>query len=224
MLLIYEATLACARYEALRQTEVGYIEVLRMIADDDSNPWDLRLAAEECIEYYQAACSMTRTQFADKALADATEDSIYDFISEKFWDVIISSNPVFEAANFTAKGVRALLAPLGMDETCENYYKLKTAVGIEMAIKRLLWNALPDYFRYDCSANAEQYMCAVVLYQRAVFFGNECTLPLMSIEHSRENITASELAVVSRCRSEKYDTYAQYESDVFQSYSDYYVD
>ena len=218
----YEATLACARYEALRQTEAGYIEVLQMIVDDTDNPWDLRLAAEECIEYYQSACSLTRSQFENKAMADATEDSIYDFISEKFWDVIISSNPLLEAANFTAKGVRALLSPLGMDETCENYYKLKTAVGIEYAIKRLLAKTLPDYFRYGCISNAEQYMCAVVLYQRAVFFGNECTFPLIQIEYNRGNVSVAELALINRLRIQKYYTYAEYENDVSNSYVEYY--
>ena len=227
----YQALESVSQYVALRQVKSGYVDVLLAIYNDTSNPKDLRDAALELANWYQEACDLTLAEFQMKTFVNATNEDVYSWTLDKIVDVAIDSDAsgILKAVNFTGKAIRAIAEPLELDEFCQAYYQLKTSVGVESALRKLIQVTLPDYMRYENQGASENYMCTIELYEKSVLYGFDYSINLLTAyvnssdpdEEGMEKYANLAITLTSY-KEEKQVRYNRFDNAVFQRYEAYY--
>ncbi len=227
----YEALESVSQYVALRQIKSGYVDVLLYISNDTSNPQDLRNAALELVDWYQEACDLTLAEFQMKTFFKATNEDIYSWTLDKLVDVAIDSDTtgLLKAVNFTGKAIRAIAEPLKLDEFCEAYYRLKTSVGVESALRKLIQVTVPDYMRYENQGTSETYMCTVELYEKSVLCGFDYSIKLLTAYVNSSNPDEEGMAdynnlvaTLNSFKAQKQSLYNTFDNAVLQKYVAYY--
>ena len=227
----YEALQSVSQYVALRQIKSGYIDVLLYISNDTSNPQDLRNAALELVDWYQEACDLTLAEFQMKTFVKATNEDVYSWTLGKLVDVAIESDPtqILKAVNFTGKAIRAIAEPLELDKFCQAYYQLKTSVGVESALRKLIQITVPDYMRYENQEKSETYMCTVELYEKSVLCGFDYSIALLTAYVNSSNPDEEGVAnynnlvaTLNSFKAQKQNTYSTFDNAVSQKYKAYY--
>jgi len=227
----YEALESVSQYVALRQIKSGYVDVLMAIYNDTSNPYDLRNAALELVNWYQEACDLTLAEFQMKTFYKATNKDIYSWTLDKLVDVAIDSDTtgLLKAVNFTGKAIRAIAEPLELDEFCQAYYQLKTSVGVESALRKLIQVTVPDYMRYENQGTSETYMCTVELYENSVLCGFDYSIDLLTayVNSSNPDEEGMEdyrnlVATLNSYKDQKQNSYNSFDNAVLQKYEAYY--
>ena len=221
----YEAHMACARYEALSKMESGFLAVLLDISTDTSNPWDLRLAAEECIIYFKLSFELTKEQLFAMEMFDEEVDSLWDGLIKGAWQKMAP------AWALTAMGLRALGNEyFKMDAIIQAYYQVKVSVGIEKAARRIFENPeKTDYVKQENYEEAEKNMYAIELYKRAVFAGFDFCEEWIAIYKELPNMSEEEktlhdnmIAQMPAFKAEKQTNFDQLEKIVQREYDIYY--
>ena len=227
----YEALESVSQYVALRQIKSGYVDVLMAIYNDTSNPYDLRNAALELVDWYQEACDLTLAEFQMKTFFKATNEDIYSWTLDKIVDVAIDSDTtgILKAVNFTGKAIRAIAEPLKLDDFCKAYYQLKTSVGVESALRKLIQVTIPDYMRYENQGTSETYMCTVELYENSVLCGFDYSIDLLTayVNSSNPDEEGMEdyrnlVATLNSYKDQKQNSYNTFDNAVLQKYEVYY--
>ena len=227
----YEALESVSQYVALRQIKSGYVDVLMAIYNDTSNPYDLRNAALELVNWYQEACDLTLAEFQMKTFFKATNEDIYSWTLDKLVDVAIDSDKtgLLKAVNFTGKAIRAIAEPLELDEFCQAYYQLKTSVGVESALRKLIQVTVPDYMRYENQGTSETYMCTVELYEKSVLCGFDYSIALLTAYVNSSNPDEEGMAdynnlvaTLNSFKAQKQNLYNTFDNAVLQKYEAYY--
>lgn len=228
----YEALESVSQYVALRQIKNGYVDVLTEVYNDTSNPHDLRNAALELVNWYQEACNLALAQFQMKTFVKATNEDVYAWTFDKLVDVAIDSDAtgLLKAVNFTGKAFRAIAEPLELDEFCQAYYQLKTSVGVESALRKLIQVAVPDYMRYENQGTAETYMCTVELYENSVLCGFDYSINLLTAYVKSSNPDEESMAdynnlvaTLNSFKEQKQNAYSTFANAVLQKYKAYYA-
>ncbi len=225
---MYKALESCATYMVLSDMDASFQTVLLQIANDSSNPPELREAAEEYAAVFQMSMTEILSKFAvEYYTADAR--AAWTTAQNLSWDFMISTfAPSIGAIQSAAKGI-LFLADLGwdVDDIGMSYYKLDVAVHLEAALRDVIHNTLPDYFRVSNYAKAETYVYAICMYKTSVLLGFDYSNSFLSTYS--QNMSAEEKAeyaslmdTISSFKQNKARIYNDFESIVKQLYSVYY--
>jgi len=227
----YEALESVSQYVALRQVKNGYVDVLLAIYNDESNPYDLRYAAKELANCYKSACNLTLAEFQMKTFVDATNKDVFSWTVNRIVDKLIEGDTsgMLKAVNFTGKAIRAIAEPLELDAFCQAYYQLKTSVGVERALRRLIQVTVPDYMRYENQGTSEIYMCTVDLYEKSVLWGFDYSINLLTAYVNSANpdeegveIYTGLVTTLNSYKAQKQNLYNTFDNAVSQRYVAYY--
>ena len=226
----YEALEACSRYEALRQVNERYIEVLIAISEDDSNPNDLQIAASRLASWYEKAYTTSLTGFAFETFLYSTGYDILMGYVNKTIDVGLEAIPILKEINFIAKGIRAFAEPLQIDKFCQAYYKLKISVAIENSLRKIIQVENGDYLRESMYDEAMFYLCAVDLYKKSVINGFDYSIELLtaymnSAGANEENfpIYQDNVNQLNYSKQEKINIYNRLDNIIIEAYEDQYL-
>ena len=212
-----DALNACARYQAIANMDVGFKNVLTMIAEDTANDKDLRNAAKRCVECFENACKTTMESILLKEFVHETAKDFRNEFVNKAWEKIATAIfPQAMAVQFAVKGVVVLGDSLfKLDATNQAFYKLRAAVGLEDATRRILESGTFDFSK---SADCETYMYAVEMFQRSVLLGGECSKEILQTRLDSVLMTPSQReegeqqkANIENFNKEKLQTYANFE-------------
>ncbi len=226
---MYDALMSCATYMVLADMDESFQTVLLQIANDSSNPYDLRNAAREYAEVFQMSTGEILSSFAaDYASADAR--AALTIFSDLLWDKTVEVLfPQFGVAQTAAKGV-LFLADLGwnVDGIYNAYYKLDVAVHLEDALRDVIHNTLPDYYRVSNYAKAETYVYSIDMYKTSVLLGFDYSNAFLSeyaqnLSDEEKAECASIMSRISSLKQEKESLYAAFDNLVRQAKIAYYA-
>ncbi len=229
----YDALLACARYQAFSDMDESLRDILLAISENTNASGALRSAAKECAECYRTANAQLLAEIAGKELLDSTVDMITQRCMDVIWDTVIKSIfPELDAAMIAAKGILFLGNEFFNIDACnEAYYQLKASVGLESAIRSVMKDHLPDYFRAEIDFKADYYLEVKELYQSSVIMGfdyaavmlKELSVGIDSALNPEEH--ARYLSLIASIPSERADMMAAYENfekEAELAYANYY--
>ncbi len=211
---MYEALESCATYMVLSDMDASFQTVLLQIANDPDNQAELREAAEEYAAVFQMSMTEILSKFAvEYYTADAR--AAWTTAQNLSWDFMISTfAPSIGAIQSAAKGI-LFLADLGwdVDDIGMSYYKLDVAVHLEAALRDVIHNTLPDYYRVSNYAKAETYVYATHMYKTSVLLGFDYSNAFLSeySENKSEEEKEQYTSLISTIYSLKEDKKALYE-------------
>lgn len=200
-----DAVLISARYEAVKRVKNEYLNVLSLIKDDVNVASDMRTAAEELYESYQAAFDNVLAQFGTMALVDVSSQGIVESLVSDTVDSLINKVGMLRAISFEGKGIDSICELLDMTELEKSYYMLETAVMLESAITRISNESFKDYFKVDNKSSAAVYVSMIKIYERSVILGMEKAKEFVEVRVGFEGTTEE---VVEQC-TELIDTLTQ---------------
>lgn len=227
---LYDALYVCAQYQALSDMDAYYRDILMEIASDYSLPKDLRNAARECADCYSNATEEMLQRVLVGELVNGVAEDVWNRVEEELWKTIV--NAVFPGAadviQLGLKGVMLLVDGLGfnMDAINEAYYQLEAAVGLENALRRVIQNEKPDYFRYEMLGESEYYMYAIDKYKTSVLLGYDYSNALLKELHkgasaSEKDDYEAQMRELSGLKQEKEKLYNNFDATVSAAYETY---
>ena len=227
---LYDALYVCAQYQALSDMDAYYRDILMEIASDYSLPKDLRNAARECADCYSNATEEMLQRVLVGELANSVAEDVWNRVEEELWKTIV--NAVFPGAadiiQLGAKGIMLLVDVSGfnMDAINEAYYQLEAAVGLENALRRVIQNEKPDYFRYEMLGESEYYMYAIDKYKTSVLLGYDYSNALLKELHkgasaSEKDDYEAQMRELSGLKQEKEKLYNNFDATVSAAYETY---
>lgn len=228
---VYDALYTCARYKAFSDMDTNFYLILTEIYNDDTLPWELRVAATESAACYGKAIETMLEDIVSLKLVDFTIKQLWDDFCEDAWKGLLKVIfPQVELVTIAAKGMMFLAdITFNIDACNKAYYNLGAAVGLENALRKIIKNTLPDYLRSDCKGEAEYYMYATDMYKTSVLLGFDYANLLLT-EHSKSiDIDKDEKAAyestmidISNKKQEKQELYDQFDALVSKHYTLYY--
>ena len=227
---LHEALENCAREKAFSDMDVAFQTLLMKIANDSSAPQDLRDAARDCAELYQTVTQEIYAKMKADAEETATNKGIVSVFAGLAWDWFAGKAfPGLSAAQLAAKGI-LLLANLGynVDDVNMSFYKLSAAVKLEAALRNIIEDTLPDYFRISNRVNAENYVYSVDMYKTSVLLGFDYSNALLAAEAESklpEEKLEYELMMleISAMQDQKQELYNRFDELIPQAYTIYYA-
>ncbi len=225
---MYDALMTCATYMVLSDMDASFQAVLLQIANDSSNPYDLREAAREYAEVFQMSTAEILANFAvDYATAD--EKAAFAVFSDLLWDKTVELVfPEFAVIQATAKGL-LFLADLGwnVDGIYNAYYKLDVAVHLEAALRDVIHNTLPDYYRVSNYAEAETYVYAIGMYKTSVLLGFDYSNAFLSeyshnLSDEEKAECSSIMGTISSLKQDKNTLYEKFDGMIDRARVAYY--
>ena len=182
---IYEAIDTIASYHAMCEMRDGTVDILNAIATDSENPWDLRLAASECIKHFNVGYEKALDSIlnSEQVLSDAIIKKSVEILFEEAWRALIKAIPGATFVMAFAKGYRVLSNEIfKMDDTCKTYYQFCAAVELEEAVHRVMENMKNDFRENYDIQKASLYMRSVELYENIVLKGYDYTIDMLEIK------------------------------------------
>lgn len=179
---MYDAINVISCYQSISEMKDGTEEVLRAINDDASNPWDLRLAALDCIGCFNSGYDQMLASISTgrNTITDTIFSEIINQGTDIVWDSIVELIPGGKIVFGTVKGMRVLSNTLfNMDDICKTYYQFEANVTIENVIR----NVMNKYeFEYACNPNIDSaivYMRAANMYKNIILKSYDCTIEML---------------------------------------------
>ena len=172
-----------AKYQSIADLKDGTEQLLTLIANDTSNPDELRAAASDCVAYFGEGYERTLNQLAGGTVqvAGFTWDLISKTSLDWAWDMIAASittaggTPVAAAVLAGLKGGRLLANMIfSTDKEVESYFKLKAAVAFEDSVKRITTNLSNGDFVHS-DPDSYIYLEAIKLYEKIILLGFDYT-------------------------------------------------
>lgn len=182
---IYEAIDTIASYHAMCEMRDGTVDILNAIATDSENPWDLRLAASECVKHFNVGYEKALNSIlnSEQVLSDAIIRKSVEILFEEAWGALIKAIPGATFVMAFAKGYRVLSNEIfKMDDTCKTYYQFCAAVELEEAVHRVMVNMKNDFRENYDIQKASLYMRSVELYENIVLKGYDYTIDMLEIK------------------------------------------
>ncbi len=183
---LYDAVYACAQYQAFANMDEAFKNVLTAIYNDTENPTDLRNAALECIECYEAGVQNVLTIIADATIRNELKMLMGEMMDE-VWTRVVYSIPggagviIMEGA----RGIRALGDGLfNLDDRNEAFYQLEANVLLERAILRILPGLYNAYTQTFDEYEATTYMRAIDMYKCVAISGFDYCIQLLEVKAS----------------------------------------
>ncbi len=226
---MYDALLSCATYLVLSDMDASFQALLTQIANDSSNPRELRDAAREYAEIFEMSAAHILANYALEYYT-ANVRAAFTIFADHLWDKTVEMVfPELLVAQSLAKGV-LLLADIGfnVDGIYMAYYKLNVAVHTEAALRKIIHNTLPDYYRVSNRTNSENYVYAINMYRTSVLLGFDYSNDLLSEDAVNRSDEEKEEYIammnsISSMKVTKQDLYNRYDDIVAQSYALYYA-
>ena len=229
---LYDALYTCAQYQALSDMDTNFYLVLTEISKNTSLPTDLRNAAKDCANCYRnASAEMLAMVFANEFAAATMEDLWLEY-AEVAWEAVITSVfPYYKVVELGVKGVMFLAnAGFNLDARNEAYYQLEAAVGLENALRKVIKDTMPDYFRYTLKDKSEYYMYAIEMYQTSVVLGFDYSCALLTEFSKGLDVNASEkqaydatISQLKDMKNSKKQTYNNFDQQIHQLFVEYYA-
>ena len=225
---MYDALKSCATYLVLADMDESFQTVLLQIANDSSNPWELREAAREYAEIFKMSASQILANYAVEYYTSDVR-ATFTIFSDLLWDKTVEMVfPEFAVAQSIAKGI-LFLADLGcnIDGIYMAYYKLDVAVHLEASLRKIIHNTEPDYYRVSNRANSEIYVYAVDMYKTSVLLGFDYSNNLLREDCEKKSDEEKEAYItmmnnISSMKTDKQALYNRFDNLVSQAYVAYY--
>ena len=230
----FEAGQAFARYYAMQTVGEGYINIVKEIAKDTSNPYDLRLAAEELVECYEDALSLELLEFENKVFWDASVEDMKDSFGKKCWDFLVKQDVSNTLAfiQFSGQLTKLFMEHLNMDEVVDSYYKLSAAVTIEKSILKIgeeinYENKNIDFLKYRNRDKGTNYMSVVGLLKKIVLLESNYSLKFFEaynesaaskVDPDEYNKLINDIIEYKKHAQSTYDAFEQAASNEYDKY------
>ena len=226
---MYEALQSCATYLVLADMDESFQTVLLQIANDTSNPRNLRDAAREYAEIFKMSADIILSNFAYEC-ATASVSTAFGIFADMLWDKTLEVVfPEFLVVQSVAKGV-LFLVDLGfnVDEIYMAYYKLDVDVHLEASLRRIIQDPLPDYYRASNRFESETYVYAVDMYKTSVLLGYDyCNDFLREFGETLNGEELDECIAlmndISGKKQARQNLYNNFDNNVEQAYVAYYA-
>ena len=224
----YEALKTFATYKVLSDMDQAFRDVLLKIAEDTSNPKELREAASEYASVFGRSAESILAEY-ETDLKYADTKAVIKVFLDCVWDNTLNTFlPGVALGQTAAKGV-LWLSDVGfnVDAVYMAYYKLETSVTLESSLRKIISAPLNDYFRDSNRAEAETYVYAIELYKRSVLLGFDYSSTLIRedgeglfVENRDEY--ANMLEIFAAGKQNKIDNYTMFDNLVSDAYNVYY--
>ena len=225
---MYEALRTCATYLVLADMDESFQYVLLQIANDPSNPWELREAAFEYAAISQMSVGLILANFTIE-YKTADFRAMFSIFTDLLWDKLIETTfPDFAIVQSVAKGL-LFLADLGfnVDDIYQAYYMLEVDTHLEASLRTIVQDPAQDYYLVSNRPKAETYVYAVDMYKTSVLLGYEYSNCLLN-EYSK-NLNDEEEAEctalmnkISAMQQEKQNLYQDYDAKSWLAFAEYY--
>ncbi len=244
---LYDAVNAYASYQAIANMKNGTKEILTALSElpsgslgdyfDDNDINEIKAAASESISYFDDAYNnvLERISNGTEPYSAAVIETALGLAMNLAWDYIAAAIPGGAAIMATAKGIRILSnAVFELDEQNRAYYQLEADVAFENAIRYIMTDAANDYRNDKSLDKAVYYMQTVNMYKNVVLLGFDYSANLLEIQ---ANAPATKffdwltgnyaecinlINDINKFKSEKIQTYSNYEERVSGIYRELY--
>ena len=209
---VADAVLYMARYFAVLEMDRNYKIILAEIYLDEDNPLELRLAAKDMVDLMQSSFKDVLKQIAG---GNFVED-VVGALANNLWEMLLEMIGISEF-QLVGKGMLILGNKLfDMDATLQSYYKLGTAVNIEKALKKMVKDAEPDFFRYENTHLASVYVNRISMYKSALLREYDYCLGLANLsDELRERVIEDRQITI--------DEFGRIDKAIEIQYNDYYL-
>ena len=224
---LYDAVFVCAQYQAFSNMDEAFKNVLAAIYNDTENPTDLRNAALECIECYEAGVQNVLTVIADATIRNELKMLMGEMMDE-VWTRVVYSIPGGAGVILMEglRGIRALSDGLfQLDDRNEAFYRLEANVLLERAILRILPELYNAYTQTFDEYEATTYMRAIDMYKCVAISGFDYCIQLLEVKASAVGTSKEDKAECNRLIKEieafketKQSNFKKFEDATLQHY------
>ncbi|MBQ9736717.1 MAG: InlB B-repeat-containing protein [Clostridia bacterium] len=210
-------------YQAISELKDGVEEILSAMAADSNNPRGLRIAATECIVFFNEAFDKILANVVAKKVVYKAVDvaAVLPVAVDYAWDEFIGTTN-YSYALLGVKGIRVLAnAVFDIDKSNMYYYALGACVDFEKAMIRVMDNAKKTYKASPTLENATYYMQTVEMYKKVVLLGFDYSINLVQHEGTKPGQSESSARLVKELhgfKTVKEDNYKQFENITYNAY------
>ncbi len=186
---LYEAFTDYSNYQAIANMKKGVNEVLTAIAQDSDAPMDLRLAASECLSYFNDGFNNVLNNIVNgtSEIAGAVCETAFNLVLDVAWTGIYTliGGPYGMALSIATKGILLLSdSVFNLDKKGQMYYQLQSCVMIENSLRRIMSNMGNTFLIDPDLDNAVTYMRAVEMYKKSILLGLDYSKQLIEAQAS----------------------------------------